>query len=139
MKSLKFLFATAIASCMVMAFTPATATDNNAGAIKKSPFAIIVSWEKESYDFGNIEHSKPVTVNFTFTNKGDEAILVSDVVTSCGCTASDYSKEPVMPGKSSSIKVTYNAAATGAFTKNITVNFSDPVSKKLLMIKGVVN
>lgn len=99
---------------------------------------IKVSWAKETYNFGEIPQGKPVYVDFKFTNEGDEPIIVAEVNTSCGCTASDYSKEPIAPGKSSTIKVSYNAAAIGTFTKSITVNFQDPSIKKVLTIKGIV-
>ena len=97
-----------------------------------------VLWVTESHDFGEIPQGKPVSVEFNFTNTGDEPLLIADVKTSCGCTASDYTKEPVAAGKSSKIKVTYNAAAIGVFTKAITVNFSDAASQKVLTIKGTV-
>jgi len=100
--------------------------------------AIKVLWANESHNFGEIPQGKPVSVEFSFTNNGDEPVLIAEVATSCGCTASDYSKEPILPGKSSAIKVTYNAATAGSFSKSITVNFSDAASKKVLMIKGTV-
>jgi hypothetical protein len=112
-----------------MSFTPHAA---------QAPLSIVVAWEKESHDFGEIPQGKPVTVSFSFTNKGDEPILIADVATSCGCTASDYSKEPILPGASSTITATYNAAAAGAFNKSITVNFNEPSAKKVLLIKGTV-
>jgi len=99
---------------------------------------IKVLWANENHDFGEIPQGKPVSVEFSFNNNGDEPILIADVATSCGCTASDYSKEPIAPGKSSAIKVIYNAATAGSFSKSITVNFSDATSKKVLMIKGTV-
>ena len=97
-----------------------------------------ISWAKESHDFGEIAQGKPVSVEFSFTNTGDEPLLIADVVPSCGCTASDYSKEVIAPGKSSTIKITYNASLAGAFTKTITVNFQDAGLKKVLNIKGTV-
>lgn len=97
-----------------------------------------VSWVKDVHDFGEIPKGKPVSVEFAFSNSGDEPLLVADVKTSCGCTVSDYSKEPIAPGKSSRIKVTYNAAVTGSFTKIITVRFQDEALKKVLNIKGTV-
>jgi hypothetical protein len=130
LKMIKTVFALSIAAFVQLSFTPKP-------AILKSTVTTI-SWEKESYDFGEIAQAKPVFTSFTFTNQGNEPILVSDVVTSCGCTASNYSKEPIMPGKSSSIKVTYNAANVGAFAKTITVNFNDVTAKKVLTIKGAV-
>jgi hypothetical protein len=133
LKMIKTITALSITAFVLLSFKPAPFFVKHM-AIK----AAVISWEKESYDFGVIVQAKPVSASFTFTNKGNEPILVSDVVTSCGCTASDYSKEPIMPGKSSSIKVTYNAANIGAFSKSVTVNFSDASAKKVLVIKGTV-
>ena len=97
-----------------------------------------VNWVKETHDFGEIPKGKPVSIEFTFTNTGDEPLLIADVIPSCGCTASDYSKEPIAPGKTSDIKITYNAASVGSFAKTITVNFQDEALKKVLNIKGTV-
>jgi hypothetical protein len=97
-----------------------------------------VSWIKESHDFGEIPKGRPVSIEFSFTNTGDEPLLIADVVPSCGCTASDYSKEVIAPGKSSKINITYNAALAGSFAKTITVNFQDAGLKKALNIKGTV-
>jgi Protein of unknown function (DUF1573) len=124
----------AIASVALMSFTAASISNK----LSKIYYVGKVNWEKESHDFGEIPQGKPVSVEFAFTNAGNGPLLIADVATSCGCTASDYSKEPIAPGKSSKIKVTYNAANLGAFTKSITVNFSDADAKKVLMIKGTV-
>ena len=103
-----------------------------------SPVFSKVSWVKELHDFGEIPKGKPVSVEFSFTNTGDEPLLVADVVTSCGCTASDYTREPIAPGKTSKVKVTFNAANAGAFSKDVTVNFHEAALKKVLNIKGTV-
>lgn len=123
-----------VASVILMSFTAATISNKFSAVYNVAK----VNWVKETHDFGEIPQGKPVSVEFEFTNAGDAPLLIADVATSCGCTASDYSKEPIAPGKSSKIKVTYNAAAIGAFTKSITVNFSDAEAKKVLMIKGTV-
>ena len=128
------LAAFSVASVVLMSFTAATISNNFAVSYNIGK----VNWVKEAHDFGEIPQGKPVSVEFEFTNAGDAPLLIADVATSCGCTASDYSKEPIAPGKSSKIKVTYNAANLGAFTKTITVNFSDAEAKKVLNIKGTV-
>jgi hypothetical protein len=124
----------AIASVALMSFTAASISNKLSEVYNMGK----VTWEKDTHDFGEIPQGKPVSVEFAFTNAGNTPLLIADVATSCGCTASDYSKEPIALGKSSKIKVTYNAANMGAFTKNITVNFSDAEAKKVLMIKGTV-
>ena len=53
-------------------------------AISQTSHTIKVHWEKDNHDFGTIEQSKPVAVEFAFTNNGDEALLIADVVVSCG-------------------------------------------------------
>ena len=137
MKSITTLSVICIALIMLSSFTTAPASIKPV-TVGYTTSAYNVLWEKESYDFGEIAQAKPVSTDFTFTNNGDEPIIISDVVTSCGCTASDYSKAPILPHKTGSIKVTYNASAIGTFSKSITVNFNDAASKKVLQIKGTV-
>ena len=102
------------------------------------PNEIKVLWAEESHDFGEIPQGKPASVEFSFTNKGEEPLIITNVTTGCGCTAPEYTKAPVAAGKSSKIKGTYNAAAMGAFSKAITVNFVNDGSQKVLLIKGTV-
>ena len=133
MKLIKIAAIIAIASVSFMSFTVLEKT--NASFVYN---IAKVNWIKESHDFGEIAQGKPVSVEFAFTNTGDEPLLIADVVPSCGCTASAYSKEIIAPGKSSTIKITYNASMIGAFAKTITVNFQDAGLKKVLNIKGTV-
>lgn len=94
-------------------------------------------FDKESYDFGKIPVNKPVSVDFKFTNVGDEPIIISKVETTCGCTVPDYTKTPVKKGDTGLVKVTYNP--TGAalpFSKSITITSNAKTTTKVLYIKG---
>ena len=133
MKKITLLLLTA-ASLAAMSFLPRQKMQNR----QVQPLTLKITWTDKLHDFGSIPQGKPVSYAFSFTNTGDEPVIIAEVHTSCGCTASDYSKEPIAPGKSSTIKVTYNAAAKGAFTKSITVDFQDAALKKVLNIKGTV-
>lgn len=88
------------------------------------------------HDFGTIPQNIPAEVEFKFTNTGKEPILLERVQPSCGCTSPTWSKDPILPKKTGTIKASYNAAAVGAFNKSITV-FSN-VGTKVLTIKGTV-
>ena len=111
--------------------TPVTAPDNpNAGDFKFS---------EETWDFTNIPQNKPVTHDFTFTNTGKEPIVITNVQTSCGCTSPKWPKEPILPGKSDVISVTYNAAHAGSFNNSITVTSNAKSPTKVLYIKGSVD
>lgn len=124
---------------MMLSFTPvAEVTSKAVVSMIKTTGDPKASWVKDSHDFGVIPQGKPVSIEFKFTNSGDAALLITDVVTSCGCTASDYPKEPIPAGKSSTIKVTYNASAIGGFSKTITVKSNELETAKVLTIKGTV-
>ncbi len=117
---------------IVMCFAPAVnAQDaNKAGAS--------IEWKATTIDMGKIEQGKPVTVEFEFTNPSMVPLIINSVRPACGCTAADYPKEPIVPGKSGIIKLTYNAASTGPFTKSTTVTTNAAEGNTVLVIKGEV-
>ena len=98
----------------------------------------VAKFKSTTHSFGKIKQHVPATTEFWFTNTGNKPLIIETAVAECGCTTPDYPKTPLTKDKSAVIKVTYNAAAMGAFTKKITVNFSDAASKKELNIKGTV-
>jgi hypothetical protein len=94
--------------------------------------------ENSSYNFGSIESNTPVSHGFTIKNTGNTPLIINRVGTTCGCTASEYPKEPVMPNDSAVIVISYNASTLGVFSKTATV-FSNALSGELtLKINGVV-
>lgn len=83
-----------------------------------------IKFEKNTHDFGTFsEDSAEVTCTFKFTNTGDGMLIIHQAIASCGCTVPQYSKEPIKPGESGEIVVTYNGAGRfpGHFKKSITV------------------
>jgi hypothetical protein len=97
-----------------------------------------IEWTSTTIDFGKIEQGKPVSAEFEFKNPTMVPLLISSVRPTCGCTIADYPKEPILPGKSGKIAVTYNAAAGGAFTKAIVVTSNATEGNTSLIIKGEV-
>lgn len=97
-----------------------------------------VIWEADSHNFGEIPQNKPVSVDFKFTNTGDSPLVITEVKTSCGCTASNYPKTAIQPGETSKITVDYNAKKLGAFSKTISVVTNADEQTKTLHIKGTV-
>jgi len=97
-----------------------------------------ITWKSTTVDMGKIEQGKPVTVEFEFTNPSMVPLIINSVRPGCGCTAADYPKEPIVPGKSGKIKLTYNAAASGPFTKSTTVSTNASEGNTVLIIKGEV-
>ena len=98
-------------------------------AFSQSPSDI--AFKKTTHSFGKIKQGIPVTYIFTFTNNSAKPAVIEFANAECGCTTPEYSKDPILKGKSSTIKVTYNAASPGTFKKNVNIKF---VSGKLPMV-----
>jgi hypothetical protein len=88
------------------------------------------------HDFGTIkEELGSVTHAFKFKNTGDKPVAIN-VKTSCGCTTSGWTKEPIKPGETGEVLATYRTSA-GAFNKSLTVT-SNGMTPIILHIKGNV-
>jgi len=103
-----------------------------------NPNAPKANWDKTVNDFGEIEQGTPKEAQFTLTNTGKEPLLIQTAKAGCGCTNLKYSQEPVLPGKSTVVAATYNAAAMGIFTKSVTVTTNAEATPVVLLIKGTV-
>ena len=66
-------------------------------------------FERESVDAGRLsEDDAPVTFGFPFRNVGDKPLVVTKVVTTCGCAVAHFDRKPVLPGDTARIAVTYD-------------------------------
>ena len=98
-----------------------------------------IKFEKTTHNFGTFSEKEPkVTCTFTYTNVGEQPLVVNQAIASCGCTVPEYTKNPVKPGESGEIKVTYNGAGKfpGHFKKSITVRTNGSVEITRLYIEG---
>lgn len=100
-----------------------------------------IKFEKTVCDLGTVKLNQVVTDTYTFTNIGKKPLLLYNVVSSCNCTKVEYSKEPVMPGKKGTIKVTFSATEpkdVGARSKRITVDSNAESDRVILTLKANV-
>lgn len=98
-----------------------------------------ISFDKTTIDYGTVEQNADGNRVFTFKNTGDKPLILSNVQPACGCTASDWPKDPVLPGKTGQIKVHYNTAIAAPFKKSIDVFSNDPNSGRVVLyIQGTV-
>ncbi|KAA3437987.1 DUF1573 domain-containing protein [Rufibacter hautae] len=87
-----------------------------------TPVGPSILFEEQKFDFGEIKAGDVVEHTFKFTNNGTLPLVISNVRTTCGCTATDYPKAPVMPGETASITAKFNSAGKrGQQNKVITV------------------
>jgi hypothetical protein len=90
------------------------------------------------HNYGTIEYAANGICEFEFTNTGKEVLTLNNVQASCGCTAPEWSKEPIKPGDKGKITVKYNTQLPGTFQKQIRVYSNATTSPVVLTIKGEV-
>lgn len=101
------------------------------------PAGEVIGLKDTSYNFGKIPQGRPVIHNFDLINKGKTPLLLNSVEASCGCTTPQWSEAPIAPGAASVIKVGFNAASEGHFSKTITITYNGN-QVKTLVISGDV-
>ena len=98
-----------------------------------------IKFEKTTHNFGTFSEKEPVvSCVFTFTNIGEQPLVINQAIASCGCTVPEYTKAPVKPGEKGESKVTYNGEGKfpGHFKKSITVRTNGKVEMTRLYIEG---
>ena len=99
-----------------------------------------ISFDKTVFDYGKVSAGSDGHRYFTVKNTGDKPLILTEVKPACGCTTPEWSKDPIMPGKTGEIKVHYNTAGLGAFQKSIDVYSNDPTNgRSVIFIKGNVD
>lgn len=81
-----------------------------------------IEFAEASHDFGDIEQGTKVNYTFEFKNTGTEPLILSNVMTTCGCTATSWPREPIAPNEGGEIAVSFNSAGKmGRQNKVVTV------------------
>ena len=113
MNKLVFTFFALFLSVAVMA---------QSGTEKASQSGPKITFQESEYNFGDIQQGEKVEHVFKFENSGTEPLVLSNVMTTCGCTATDWPRDPVVPGKTAEIKVIFNSAGKmGRQNKVVTI------------------
>lgn len=97
-----------------------------------------LEFKETKHSFGKIKQNIPATYVFTFKNTSSAPIVIESATAQCGCTTPDYPKGVIPKGATKTIKVTYNAAAMGSFTKQVTVKVAKLADPIILTIDGEV-
>ncbi len=100
-----------------------------------------IKFDKVTHDFGTFSESEPVQkCTYTFTNVGDQPLIINQAVASCGCTVPTYTKTPIKPGEKGTLVVTYNGKGKfpGHFKKTITVRTNGVPEMTRLYVEGVM-
>ncbi len=121
-----------VCSILVLALTaPILRGQNNAP---------LITFAEKEYNFGTIKEDDGMfTHEFQFKNEGKTPLIINEVKASCGCTVPEWPREPVLPGKTGSIKVSFDPKKqSGAFSKTIQVLSNASTPQVVISIRGVV-
>jgi hypothetical protein len=121
------------------------AQENGSVVPSIDPNAAEMKFETEVLDFGNVKFDANGVREFKVKNVGKSPLTISNVQGQCGCTSTTidgkpgWPQEPILPGKTASIKVKYDTKRPGPFEKNVTITSNSKEPSKLVKIKGVVD
>lgn len=102
----------------------------------------VITWEKTTYDFGDLNQGEKVEHTFKFRNTGDEPLVITNVQVTCGCTTpKGWARDPIAPGKSSELTISFNSQGKfGRVNKVVTVlsNATNPEGGQLTFTANVL-
>jgi hypothetical protein len=128
----------AFGAVIMMAFSVNSQEIITTGLDAKQSLAEI-NFDKDVHDYGTIKQGANGVYEFKFKNSGKEPLIISMARGSCGCTVPEWPKEPIKPGETASIKVSYDTKRVGPINKTVTITSNaknEPT--KVLTIKGNV-
>ena len=97
-------------------------------------------FESEVYKFGKVKEKEVLKFDYKFTNSGTEPLLITEIKVTCGCTVPDYPSQPIPPGKTGIIKVTFDTKSKIGYQDRTLEIFSNAKkSPKIIRFKGTVN
>jgi hypothetical protein len=124
-----------------LAATPAN-TDMDMQSAPEVPSgpATSIAFKEMEHDFGAIDQDTKNTKIFTFTNTGENPLIISNATGSCGCTVPNYPRNPIAPGETGEIEVVYSPGKqVNQQTKTVSITANTEPSTTVLRIKANVN
>lgn len=112
---------------------PATAGSNSRDLVP------VFAFQDSVHDFGKIIDGEVVTYAFRFKNTGKGDLIIRSASGSCGCTVPEFPKDPIKPGGSGIITVTFNSEGrVGMQNKTVTIISNTIPSNTFLSISAEV-
>jgi Protein of unknown function (DUF1573)/Secretion system C-terminal sorting domain len=109
------------------------------GEVLEQPSNAIMTFDESTFDWGSIKEGEKILTVFTFSNTGTDPLLLSNVKGSCGCTISNWPKDPIAPGEDGEIVVVFDSKGKKDLqSKRVTITANTVPIQTYLVIKGNV-
>lgn len=117
---------------------PATETVTPEASTENVVATTTLSVDRMDHDFGDIpEAGGNVETTFTVTNSGSNPLLISEAKGSCGCTVPDYPRDPIQPGESREIAVSFDPKGKqGPQNKTVTIMANTEPATTVISLKS---
>ena len=112
--------------------------EDSVSMAEKDAARLLVHNALKTIDYGTLKVGDVRTVEMVYTNIGKKPLLLENVTTNCDCTEVEWSRKPLMPGKSDVIRVTYTAKNPGLISKWVTVMSNAETDRVILKTTGKV-
>jgi hypothetical protein len=117
--------------------TPENTTNEASEGMMEALPSIV--FEADFHNFGEITEGAVAEHVFTFTNEGDGPLIISNAQGSCGCTVPIWPRNPIAPGETGEIKVSFNSKGrAGKQDKRVTLTTNAVPQTKVLNITSTV-
>jgi hypothetical protein len=81
-----------------------------------------MEFDNIAFNFGNLYQGEKAEHIFYFKNIGSAPLIINNVLTTCGCTAPEWPKDPIQPGAEGQVKVSFDSSSKiGRQNKVITI------------------
>ncbi len=119
--------------------TAADAVKSAEPAVDPNQPTTTVSFATETLELGDLEQGEKGNGVFTFTNTGNEPLIISNAKGSCGCTVPEWPKTPIAPGEKGEIAIEFNSKGKkGKQTKTVTIQANTDPNPTRLTVKANV-
>lgn len=68
----------------------------------------IINFTEDEVNLGEAMEGEVLEYTCRFVNDGKETLIISNVLTSCGCTIVDWSRKPIFPSEAGEIKIKFD-------------------------------
>ncbi|MCF6270966.1 MAG: DUF1573 domain-containing protein [Melioribacteraceae bacterium] len=93
-----------------------------------------ISVSKNRHDYGKVKEGSILTFDLGIKSIGDSELIITDVQTSCGCTAALLSSDKLKPGESGNIRIELDTKGMkGKKTRTIAIKSNDPINPRMVV------
>ena len=99
-----------------------------------------LDWDKSKWEMGEVQSPEVKHAKFTFTNTGTHTFTIQGAKPSCGCLKTNWSKEPIKPGETGWVAISFDSRgrAGHGVHKYVSVLWKEGGVAKVIPVSGTV-